>query len=129
MGIMLWPREAFTSDPSPSSHWPRPLHLQVRPFPPSSSPLPGCQKHAASFPTRQCLTDTHTHTNRQKQTDTRSDTFKTNMGQILSWIRGPREGSALQDVAVEEQVCVYMCVMSNKSRSVHVCVLCCCCKY
>lgn len=27
------------------------------------------------------------------------------MGQILSWIRGPRDGPALQDVAVEEQVC------------------------
>lgn len=40
------------------------------------------------------------------------------MGQILSWIRGPREGPALQDVAAEEQVCV--CVMSNKSESFHV---------
>ncbi|XP_044075153.1 calpastatin isoform X30 [Siniperca chuatsi] len=27
------------------------------------------------------------------------------MGQILSWIRGPRDSPALQDVAVEEQVC------------------------
>uniref|UniRef100_UPI0037E95FD7 calpastatin isoform X3 n=1 Tax=Semicossyphus pulcher TaxID=241346 RepID=UPI0037E95FD7 len=26
------------------------------------------------------------------------------MGQILSWIRGPRDGPALQDVAVEEQI-------------------------
>ncbi|KAI9521140.1 hypothetical protein NQZ68_010844 [Dissostichus eleginoides] len=26
-----------------------------------------------------------------------------NMGQILTWIRGPRDGQALQDVAVEEQ--------------------------
>ncbi|XP_045932064.1 calpastatin isoform X6 [Micropterus dolomieu] len=27
------------------------------------------------------------------------------MGQILSWIRGPKDAPALQDVAVEEQVC------------------------
>lgn len=27
------------------------------------------------------------------------------MGQFLSWIRGPRDTTALQDVSVEEEVC------------------------
>lgn len=52
---------------------------------------------------------TRAHTHTLTQTNTRS----ANMGQILSWIRGPRDTPALQDVAVEEQVC---------SKSVSVCL-------
>lgn len=40
------------------------------------------------------------------------------MGQLLSWIRGPRDTPALQDVAVEQQVCPYLCT----SLSACVCV-------
>lgn len=94
---------------------PLPICSMATPTSPSGPPLfslfqstpPGCQKHAASLP-RQCLIDTHAHTYRQKQIHTWI--LWTNMGQILSWIRGPREGPALQDVAVEEQVCVSVCV-------------------
>lgn len=43
---------------------------------------------------------------------TRLELLLANMGQILSWIRGPREEPALQNVSVEQQVCdtVFSCV-------------------
>lgn len=54
------------------------------------------------------------------------------MGQILSWIRGPRDEPALHNVSVEQQVCdsvflrVRLCVLSNKvARQAATCVAAC----
>ncbi|XP_047188462.1 calpastatin isoform X7 [Scophthalmus maximus] len=42
----------------------------------------------------------HTHTH----TDTHIHSVGDNMGQVLSWIRGPRDAPGLRDVSVEEQI-------------------------
>ena len=55
---------------------------------------------------RSWQTQTHTHTH----TQTQSEALSANMGQILSWIRGPRDNPTLHDVAVEQQVCANACM-------------------
>jgi len=49
------------------------------------------------------------------------------MGQLLTWIRGPRDGQALQDVSVEQQVCACVCacvcVCVRADTKVSTCVL------
>lgn len=114
LGFTARPLEAATSEPILLCF---PDHTHLLPVPPLFSlfhSLPRV-KHAASRPTRQRLTDTLIHTHAlSHHTRTHLEVLSANMGQILSWIRGPRDGPALQDVAVEEQVCenvsVCLCV-------------------
>lgn len=89
-----------------------PDHTHLLPVPPLFSLFhsPPRVSETCCEPTDQAEADGHTH----PHTRTHLEVLSANMGQILSWIRGPQDGPALQDVAVEEQVCenvsVCLCV-------------------
>lgn len=91
---------------APFSLQPRPVVVALpSPFSVSHSHSFPCVLETCCKPTDEAEADAHSHTH------VHSEAFSANMGQILSWIRGPRDTPALQDVAVEEQVCAnVLCV-------------------
>ena len=126
MGILLWSLEPFhvCSMATPTSHLDPPLSSLFQSTPHVSET---CCKL-----TDEAVSDTHTHTHTHThpgRNNRRTQTWMlwTNMGQILSWIRGPPEAAAQQDVAVEEQVCVRacMCVCDKQQVQKFLRVLCC----
>lgn len=108
-GFTARPLEAPTSEPILHCF---PDHTHLLPVPPLFSLFhsPPRVSETCCEPSDQAEADRHTH----PHTRTHLEVLSANMGQILSWIRGPQDGPALQDVAVEEQVCenvsVCLCV-------------------
>lgn len=84
------------------NHTPSP----VLPLPPFSNSLPWVSETCCKL-TDNAEADRHSYIYRHTLL---LEILSANMGQILSWIRGPRDSPTLQDVAVEEQVCSDLCM-------------------
>uniref|UniRef100_A0A8D3CJE5 Calpastatin n=1 Tax=Scophthalmus maximus TaxID=52904 RepID=A0A8D3CJE5_SCOMX len=104
---MVRPLVTATSEPCPCSAllpdhaplWslgPPPLSLSLF----HSRSLP-CMLETCCKPADKAGADRHIHTH--THTDTHIHSVGDNMGQVLSWIRGPRDAPGLRDVSVEEQ--------------------------
>uniref|UniRef100_A0A8D3ACU1 Calpastatin n=1 Tax=Scophthalmus maximus TaxID=52904 RepID=A0A8D3ACU1_SCOMX len=105
---MVRPLVTATSEPCPCSAllpdhaplWslgPPPLSLSLF----HSRSLP-CMLETCCKPADKAGADRHIHTH--THTDTHIHSVGDNMGQVLSWIRGPRDAPGLRDVSVEEQI-------------------------
>lgn len=104
---LLWLPHLSPPLPSLLASAPRPHPPPVPPPSPSPSLSRSlaCALETCCKPTDKAEADRHIHKHRDVL-----EALSTNMGQILSWIRGPRDAPALRDVAVEEQVCWDVCV-------------------
>ncbi|KAM6927927.1 calpastatin [Xenentodon cancila] len=96
--VTAWVPVTSTSDPSLlSGHTPpSPLHSLC----PSSFFFP-CLLETCCEPKDKAEADRGIHTHIHTPAHSKAD--QNNMGQLLSWIRGPRDNPAQQDVAVEDQ--------------------------